>query len=140
MSSTSLLQVVMSPHHPPQAFVDNCAKLLPDTDPGDFQKLLEMKVRRCVINSSCSRKKPSLYTDVSFQGLKRQEQTSLIELHRARHPQLQTHAANSASAQRPSTRASPATSASGGLSFPSFSFDQESSRIKKLEKLIKKRL
>ena len=75
---------------------------------------------------------------IIIQGLKRQEQMSLLELHRARHPQLQARA-NSASPSNTIPR-SGAGSGGSGISFPSFSFDQESSRIKKLEKLIKKRL
>ena len=35
----------MSPHEPPQAFVDNYIKLLPpQTDLSEFQKVLDMKV------------------------------------------------------------------------------------------------
>lgn len=34
----------MSPQHPPQGFVDNFIRLLPDSDINDFQKVLEMKV------------------------------------------------------------------------------------------------
>ena len=39
-----IFQVVMSPHDPPQAFVDNYIKLLPETDLAEFQKILDMKV------------------------------------------------------------------------------------------------
>ena len=39
-----VLQVVMSPHSAPQAFVDNYIKLLPEVDCTEFQKVLEMKV------------------------------------------------------------------------------------------------
>ena len=39
-----LLQVVMSPHSAPQAFVDNYIKLLPEADGSEFQKVLDMKV------------------------------------------------------------------------------------------------
>lgn len=38
------LKVVMSPHDPYQGFVDNCIKLLPETDVAEFQKILDMKV------------------------------------------------------------------------------------------------
>ena len=34
----------MSPHTPPQAYVDNYLKLLTDTDLTEFQKILDMKV------------------------------------------------------------------------------------------------
>ena len=37
-------QVVMSPHDPPQAFVDNFIRLLNDADVSEFQRVLEMKV------------------------------------------------------------------------------------------------
>ena len=36
----------MSPHDPAVGFVDNYIKLLADTDTSNFQKLLDMKVRR----------------------------------------------------------------------------------------------
>ena len=39
-----ILKVVMSPQDPHQGFVDNCLKLLPETDITEFQKILEMKV------------------------------------------------------------------------------------------------
>lgn len=35
----------MSPHDPPQAFVDNFIRLLTDADVTEFQRVLEMKVR-----------------------------------------------------------------------------------------------
>ncbi|KAG9328649.1 hypothetical protein JZ751_011624 [Albula glossodonta] len=92
-------QVVMAPHEPSVVFVDNYIKLLADGNPDTFQKILDMK------------------------GLKRSEQSSMLELFRQRLP----------------------TPPSGGDSVPSLSFsaptpEQESSRIRKLEKLIKKRL
>ena len=34
----------MSPHEPPQAFVDNYIKLVPESDIGEFGKVLDMKV------------------------------------------------------------------------------------------------
>ena len=40
-----LFQVVMSPHDPPPAFVESYLKLLQDSDIGEFQKTLDMKVR-----------------------------------------------------------------------------------------------
>lgn len=36
--------MVMSPHEPPQAFVDNYMRLLTENDVLEFQKVLEMKV------------------------------------------------------------------------------------------------
>ncbi|XP_043975623.1 vacuolar protein sorting-associated protein 53 homolog isoform X1 [Gambusia affinis] len=94
-----ILKVVMAPHEPPVVFVDNYIKLLADGNPETFQKILDMK------------------------GLKRSEQSSMLELFRQRLP----------------------TPPSGSDSGPSLSFsaptpEQESSRIRKLEKLIKKRL
>ena len=35
----------MSPHEPPVGFVDNYIRLLSDSDIGEFQKILEMKVK-----------------------------------------------------------------------------------------------
>ncbi|XP_047246548.1 vacuolar protein sorting-associated protein 53 homolog isoform X2 [Girardinichthys multiradiatus] len=94
-----ILKVVMAPHEPSVVFVDNYIKLLVDGNPETFQKILDMK------------------------GLKRSEQSSMLELFRQRLP----------------------TPPSGADSGPSLSFsaptpEQESSRIRRLEKLIKKRL
>ncbi|KAM8853676.1 vacuolar protein sorting-associated protein 53 homolog isoform 1-T1 [Synchiropus picturatus] len=94
-----ILKVVMAPHEPPVVFVDNYIKLLADGNPETFQKILDMK------------------------GLKRSEQSSMLELFRQRLP-------------------TPPSGADGGpsLSFSTPTPEQESSRIRKLEKLIKKRL
>ncbi|XP_062241314.1 vacuolar protein sorting-associated protein 53 homolog [Platichthys flesus] len=94
-----ILKVVMAPHEPPVVFVDNYIKLLADGNPETFQKILDMK------------------------GLKRSEQSSMLELFRQRLP-------------------TPPSGADGGptLSFSAATPEQESSRIRKLEKLIKKRL
>ncbi|XP_071397674.1 vacuolar protein sorting-associated protein 53 homolog isoform X3 [Centroberyx affinis] len=94
-----ILKVVMAPHEPPVVFVDNYIKLLADGNPETFQKILDMK------------------------GLKRSEQSSMLELFRQRLP-------------------TPPSGADGGpsLSFCAPTPEQESSRIRKLEKLIKKRL
>ncbi|KAI5626730.1 vacuolar protein sorting-associated protein 53-like, partial [Silurus asotus] len=94
-----ILKVVMAPHEPSVVFVDNYIKLLADGNPETFQKILDMK------------------------GLKRSEQSNMLELFRQRLP----------------------TPPSGSDSGPSMSFnaptpEQESSRIRKLEKLIKKRI
>ncbi|XP_056297426.1 vacuolar protein sorting-associated protein 53 homolog isoform X1 [Pseudoliparis swirei] len=92
-----ILKVVMAPHEPPVVFVDNYIKLLADGNPETFQKILDMK------------------------GLKRSEQSSMLELFRQRLP-------------------TPPSGADGGPSLFSSTPEQESSRIRKLEKLIKKRL
>ncbi|XP_075956208.1 vacuolar protein sorting-associated protein 53 homolog [Anarhichas minor] len=93
-----ILKVVMAPHEPPVVFVDNYIKLLADGNPETFQKILDMK------------------------GLKRSEQSSMLELFRQRLP-------------------TPPSGADGGPSLFSFPTpEQESSRIRKLEKLIKNRL
>uniref|UniRef100_A0A674NB66 Vacuolar protein sorting-associated protein 53 homolog n=1 Tax=Takifugu rubripes TaxID=31033 RepID=A0A674NB66_TAKRU len=94
-----ILKVVMAPHEPPVVFVDNYIKLLADGNPETFQKILDMK------------------------GLKRSEQSSMLELFRQRLP-------------------TPPSGSDGGpsLSFSTPTPEQESSRIRKLEKLIKKRL
>lgn len=39
-----VLKVVMAPAESPQAFVEQYAKLLPQSDLSEFQKVLEMKV------------------------------------------------------------------------------------------------
>ncbi|XP_069768110.1 vacuolar protein sorting-associated protein 53 homolog isoform X5 [Narcine bancroftii] len=94
-----ILKVVMAPHEASVVFVDNYIKLLADCSTDTFQKVLDMK------------------------GLKRSEQSSMLDLFRQRLP------------APPSGGENPLTTA---LSAPSP--EQESSRIRKLEKLIKKRL
>lgn len=94
-----ILKVVMAPHEPPVVFVDNYIKLLTDCNTETFQKILDMK------------------------GLKRSEQSSMLELFRQR---------------LPTPPAGPEASSSLSLLAPTP--EQESSRIRKLEKLIKKRL
>lgn len=42
-----ILKVVMAPNDPPKAFVEQYAKLLPDSDLAEFQKVLDIKVRLC---------------------------------------------------------------------------------------------
>ncbi|KAF3847798.1 hypothetical protein F7725_020826 [Dissostichus mawsoni] len=93
-----ILKVVMAPHEPPVVFVDNYIKLLADGNPETFQKILDMK------------------------GLKRSEQSSMLELFRQRLP------------------TPPSGADSGPSLFSAPTPEQESSRIRKLEKLIKKRL
>uniref|UniRef100_A0A672R7Y0 Vacuolar protein sorting-associated protein 53 homolog n=1 Tax=Sinocyclocheilus grahami TaxID=75366 RepID=A0A672R7Y0_SINGR len=94
-----ILKVVMAPHEPSVVFVDNYIKLLADSNPETFQKILDMK------------------------GLKRSEQGTMLELFRQRLP-------------------NPPSGPDGGpsLSFSAPTPEQESSRIRKLEKLIKKRI
>ncbi|KAL3858283.1 hypothetical protein ACJMK2_012931 [Sinanodonta woodiana] len=95
-----ILKVVMSPHEPPQGYVDNFIRLLHDSDIGEFQKVLEMK------------------------GLKKGEISSLLEMYRARIPVSMALGKHS-EGPKETTVHSP---------------EPESSRIRKLEKLIKKRL
>jgi len=45
-----ILKAVMSPTEPERVFVDQVARLLPDIDKTEFQKLLEMKV--CINNNN----------------------------------------------------------------------------------------
>nr|XP_019595043.1 PREDICTED: vacuolar protein sorting-associated protein 53 homolog isoform X1 [Rhinolophus sinicus]XP_019595044.1 PREDICTED: vacuolar protein sorting-associated protein 53 homolog isoform X1 [Rhinolophus sinicus] len=94
-----ILKVVMAPHEPSVVFVDNYIKLLTDCNTETFQKILDMK------------------------GLKRSEQSSMLELFRQR---------------LPTPPSGPEGSSSLSLLAPTP--EQESSRIRKLEKLIKKRL
>ncbi|XP_064439231.1 vacuolar protein sorting-associated protein 53 homolog isoform X3 [Mirounga angustirostris] len=94
-----ILKVVMAPHEPLVVFVDNYIKLLTDCNTETFQKILDMK------------------------GLKRSEQSSMLELLRQR---------------LPTPPLGPEGSSSLSLLAPTP--EQESSRIRKLEKLIKKRL
>ncbi|XP_027481321.1 vacuolar protein sorting-associated protein 53 homolog isoform X3 [Zalophus californianus] len=94
-----ILKVVMAPHEPLVVFVDNYIKLLTDCNTETFQKILDMK------------------------GLKRSEQSSMLELLRQR---------------LPAPPSGPEGSSSLSLLAPTP--EQESSRIRKLEKLIKKRL
>ncbi|XP_063258851.1 vacuolar protein sorting-associated protein 53 homolog isoform X2 [Prinia subflava] len=93
-----ILKVVMAPHEPPVVFVDNYIKLLSDCSNDTFQKILDMK------------------------GLKRSEQSSMLDLFRLRLP------------------APPPGGDGAALALSAPTPEQESSRIRKLEKLIKKRL
>ncbi|XP_041440047.1 vacuolar protein sorting-associated protein 53 homolog isoform X2 [Xenopus laevis] len=93
-----ILKVVMAPHEPSVVFVDNYIKLLADCTTETFQKILEMK------------------------GLKRSEQSAMLDLFRQRLP------------------APPSGSENSSATLLTPTPEQESSRIRKLEKLIKKRL
>ncbi|XP_063216912.1 vacuolar protein sorting-associated protein 53 homolog isoform X2 [Bacillus rossius redtenbacheri] len=88
-----ILKVVMAPTEPARAFVDQYAKLLPESDAQEFQKVLDMK------------------------GLRRSEQAHLLDLLRSERPGM--GAGHDTAVRSP---------------------EHESSHIKKLEKLIKKRL
>ncbi|CAL1538897.1 unnamed protein product [Lymnaea stagnalis] len=102
-----ILKVVMSPQHPPQGFVDNFIRLLADSDINDFQRVLEMK------------------------GVRRGDQSSLVEMFRARVPVSSILANTSQGGLAPAQ-----SYVTPHISTP----EPESSRIRKLEKLIKKRL
>ncbi|KAJ9589592.1 hypothetical protein L9F63_017177, partial [Diploptera punctata] len=101
-----ILKVVMAPTDPARAFADQFAKLLPEADSSEFQKVLDMK------------------------GLRRSDQSHLVELFRSQQLPTVTPAGSSAAA------AGGPAPFSVSLNSP----EHESSRIKKLEKLIKKRL
>ncbi|XP_064648939.1 vacuolar protein sorting-associated protein 53 homolog isoform X2 [Lineus longissimus] len=102
-----ILKVIMSPHDPPQGYVENYIKLLVDRDINEFQKVLEMK------------------------GLKRNEQSTLLDIFRTKIPSQGQHGGSSDHHHSGPT----------GFAAPLEALvDHESSRIRKLEKLIKKRL
>lgn len=46
-----ILKVVMAPTDPAKAFTDQFAKLLPEADPSEFQKILDMKVGHIPIDA-----------------------------------------------------------------------------------------
>ncbi|KAK2506839.1 hypothetical protein MC885_018340 [Smutsia gigantea] len=134
-----ILKVVMAPHEPLVVFVDNYIKLLSDCNTETFQKILDMKVSSmscfvCTCTSfshsevpegrvvaACS--KADSRSPLKRRGLKRSEQSSMLDLFRQR---------------LPTPPAGPEGSSSLSLLTPTP--EQESSRIRKLEKLIKKRL
>ncbi|CAB0032556.1 unnamed protein product [Trichogramma brassicae] len=91
-----LLKVVMAPTDSPSCFADQCKKLLPDLKMPEFQKILDMK------------------------GLRKTEQTQLIEEFKHRIASEATNETNS--------------------HLPPESPEHEAGRIQKLEKLIKKRM
>lgn len=103
-----ILKMVMSPHEPPQAFVDNYMRLLTENDVLEFQKVLEMK------------------------ALKRSEQNTLLEMYKARLPYNNSSGHNNEVQRNNQVNVSPMPTTSTP--------EVESSRIRRLEKLIKKRL
>ncbi|XP_069683523.1 vacuolar protein sorting-associated protein 53 homolog [Periplaneta americana] len=100
-----ILKVVMAPTDPASAFADQFAKLLPEADSSEFQKVLDMK------------------------GLRRSDQNYLVELFRSQLPVPAPLGTGGVTIGGPATF-------TVSLSSP----EHESSRIKRLEKLIKKRL
>ncbi|XP_065335075.1 vacuolar protein sorting-associated protein 53 homolog [Cloeon dipterum] len=111
-----ILKVVMSPSDPPAAFVEQYVKLLPQSDTSEFQKVLDMK------------------------GLRRQDQAAMLELFRLHLQKMNYAAEEDLPREDPPMLLS--LSESNMKASPSMvtSPEHESSRIKKLEKLIKKRL
>ncbi|XP_059486427.1 vacuolar protein sorting-associated protein 53 homolog [Neocloeon triangulifer] len=107
-----ILKVVMAPCDPPAAFVEQYIKLLPQSDTTEFQKVLDMK------------------------GLRRQDQTAMLELFRQNLQKIQDLYQD---APRDEQRDFTVADSKPTLSMVT-SPEHESSRIKKLEKLIKKRL
>ncbi|XP_077509398.1 vacuolar protein sorting 53 isoform X2 [Amblyomma americanum] len=105
-----LLKMVLAPHEPAESFVEHYTKLLPESDAQEFQKVLDMK------------------------GLKRSEQNVLTEVFRTRIPT----AASTSTA--PSEGGTAAQLLSALAIVTTTSPEHESSRIRRFEKLIKKRL
>lgn len=103
-----LLKVVMSPHDPPKGFVDNYLRLLPDSDPQEFQKVLDMK------------------------GIKRSEQSQMVEIFRSCLLPVGSSEGGGGEGGT-AVQLLTALTAAGA-------HQQEGSRIRCLEKLIKKRL
>nr|CAG4650778.1 EOG090X024P [Simocephalus serrulatus]SVE94101.1 EOG090X024P [Simocephalus serrulatus] len=101
-----ILKVVMDASDTNAKYVAHYTRLLPDSDPSEFQKILDMK------------------------GVRRSDQQLLVDLFRAHQ--------TSQGEQEDNTPYS-AVSTSNAQGMP-LSPDHESSRIKKLEKLIKRRL
>ncbi|RDD44739.1 Vacuolar protein sorting-associated protein 53-like protein [Trichoplax sp. H2] len=111
-----ILKVVMSPQDPAMGFVESYINLLNDYDVSNFQKVLEMK------------------------GMKRNEQHSIIDLFKANIP------SNAAASEQSSNNATATTATTTTISTSTTTTKssnrrqphQEPSRIKKLERLIKK--
>jgi hypothetical protein len=97
-------QIVMSDIESSESFVQNYAKLLPESDASEFQKVLEMK------------------------AVRRSDQTPLIEMYRNRVERMKN--AGAAPPRSDQNLASP---------LMSLATDGDS-RIRKLERLVKKKL
>ncbi|KAH7960865.1 hypothetical protein HPB49_024077 [Dermacentor silvarum] len=124
-----LLKMVLAPHEPAESFVEHYTKQLPDSDAQEFQKVLDMKVGS---NSPSSMATAGIVK--SFKGLKRSEQNVLTEVFRTRIPT----AASSAAAASEGGTAAQLLSALAIVT--TTTPEHESSRIRRFEKLIKKRL
>lgn len=101
-----ILKVVMDASETNAKYVAQYNRLLPDSDPSEFQKILDMK------------------------GVRRSDQQPLVDLFRAQQ-QVNQGGRDDGPAH---------AVALGGNNQGTLSPDHESSRIKKLEKLIKRRL
>lgn len=113
-----ILKAVMTRIESPSAFVIQCRKLLPDFQTSEFQKILDMKVVSAVLNHYNHQK--HYFPPFFFQGLKKTEQTQLMEEFK----------------QRASTEESTESASNAAQDSP----EHEAGRIKRLEKLIKKRM
>lgn len=103
-----IIKVVMAPISPPNTFIEQFLKLLPDSNLIEFHKILDMK------------------------GLKRAEQSNLVELYKRSAPNDNNLGGNQIGSS---------TSGNDYSETSSQHFDTEGKgHIKKLEKLIKKRL
>uniref|UniRef100_A0A914WH53 Vacuolar protein sorting-associated protein 53 homolog n=1 Tax=Plectus sambesii TaxID=2011161 RepID=A0A914WH53_9BILA len=98
-----ILKIVMSDIESSESFVLNYAKLLPESDASEFQKVLEMK------------------------AVRRSDQTPLIEMYRSR-------------VERTKSAAATPQRSDQNLAGPLMSLASEDSRIRKLERLVKKKL
>lgn len=101
-----ILKVVMDASDTNAKYVAHYTRLLPESDPSEFQKILDMK------------------------GVRRSDQQLLIDIYRA-------HQASHGDQEESAVPSAISTNGSQGIPI---SPDHESSRIKKLEKLIKRRL
>ena len=104
-----ILKVVMDASDTNMKYVTHYMRLLPDSDQGEFQKILDMK------------------------GVRRADQQQLVDLYRAQ-------VVNSSDREDSAAHLNSAITSNPNILGYSTSPDHESSRIKKLEKLIKRRL
>ncbi|XP_071448427.1 vacuolar protein sorting-associated protein 53 homolog [Hetaerina americana] len=142
-----LLKVVMAPSAPAKAFVEQYVKLLPESDVTEFQKVLDMKgLKRNDQNSMAEmfRSQQAIHTSPSWGGIaseglqvkeKGDEDSESSTKGPAQYPQKTDGA----------TTGDPGASQSAAINYNASpvgvgSPEQESSRIKRLEKLIKKRI